>query len=89
MKKISIVIPMHNSSKHIKQCLDSVVNQSYKNIEIIVVDDKSEDESVEVVKSIEDKRIRLIELQQNVGAGETRNKGIEMSNRRIYMLFRR
>lgn len=77
MKKISVIIPIHNSSKHIKECLESVINQTYKNIEIIVVDDASKDNSLEVVKNIKDNRIKIIELKENVGAGKSRNKGIE------------
>ena len=46
MKRISIIIPMHNSSKHIVECLESVINQTYKNIEIIVIDDASKDNSL-------------------------------------------
>ena len=88
MKKVSVIIPVHNSSKHIEQCLQSVVNQTYKNIEIIVVNDASTDTSVEIVKNIDDQRIKLIELKQNVGAALARNKGIEISTRRLHMFFR-
>ncbi|MBQ9297865.1 MAG: glycosyltransferase family 2 protein [Clostridia bacterium] len=77
MKKVSVVIPMHNSSKHIEECIDSVINQTYKNIEIIVVDDKSSDNSISIVKNKNDDRIKLIELKENVGAAKARNKGIE------------
>ena len=88
MKKISIIIPMHNSSKHIEECIESVINQTYKNIEIIVVDDASKDNCLELVRSIKDNRIKIIELKENVGAGIARNKGIEAANRRLYLLFR-
>lgn len=79
MKKVSVIIPMHNSSKHIKECLESVINQTYKNIEIIVVDDASSDNSVEIVTSINDSRIKILKLKQNVGAAIARNKGIEIA----------
>ena len=77
MKKVSVIIPIYNSSKHIKECLESVVNQTYKNIEIIVVDDKSTDNSVEIVKNIKDDRIKIIAQKQNIGAAMTRNRGID------------
>ena len=79
MKKITVIIPMHNSSKHILECLESVIKQTYKNLEIIVVDDASKDNSLELVKNIKvkDNRIKVIELKENVGAGIARNKGIE------------
>ena len=77
--KVSVVIPVHNSSKYIIECLNSVINQTYKNLEIIVIDDKSTDNSVELIKSIKDKRIKLLELKTNSGAAVARNKGIEAS----------
>ncbi|MGM9850501.1 MAG: glycosyltransferase family 2 protein [Bacilli bacterium] len=79
MKKVSIIIPVHNSEKYILECMNSVINQTYKNLEIILIDDKSTDNSVNIIKSIKDKRIRLIELKQNSGAAIARNKGIEAS----------
>ena len=79
MKKVSVIIPMHDSSKHIKECIESAINQTYKNIEIIVVDDASKDNSAEIIKSINDSRIKILELKQNVGAAMARNKGIEIA----------
>ena len=88
MKKVSVIIPMHNSSKHIKECIESVLNQTYNNIEIIVVDDKSKDNSLEIVKNIKDDRISIIELEQNIGASGARNRGIDEAKRRLYLFFR-
>lgn len=79
MNKVSVVIPVYNSDQFIKECLDSVINQTYKNIEIIVVDDCSSDNSVKIIKSINDKRIKLIRLKHNVGVATARNKGIEIA----------
>ena len=73
---ISIVIPMYNRSKTIIYCLDSVCTQTFKNIEIIVVDDFSTDNSVDLVSSYQDNRIKLIKLEKNSGAQVARNKGI-------------
>lgn len=77
MKKVSVIIPVYNSSKHIRECLDSVIKQTYKNLEIILVDDNSTDDSVEIIKSYNDKRIKLIESKENAGAAESRNKGVK------------
>lgn len=77
MKKVSVIIPVYNSSKHIRECLDSVIKQTYKNLEIILVDDKSSDNSIEIIKSYNDKRIKLIESKENLGAAESRNKGVK------------
>lgn len=77
MEKVSVIIPMYNSSKFILECVNSVINQTYKNLEIILIDDKSKDDTLKVVKKIKDKRIKLIESNFNSGAATCRNKGIE------------
>ena len=79
MKKVSVIIPVHNSEKYVLECINSVINQTYKNLEIIIVDDESTDNSLNIIKSIKDKRIKLIELEKNSGAAIARNKGIEAS----------
>lgn len=77
MKKVSVIIPLHNSSKHIEECINSVIKQTYNNLEIIVVDDASKDNSIETIRSKNDSRIRIIEIKENVGVAIARNKGIE------------
>jgi len=72
----SIVIPLYNKEKHIKNTLYSVLNQNYQSFEIIIVDDGSTDDSAEVVKSIKDERIKLI-FQINQGVSSARNNGIK------------
>lgn len=79
MKKVSVIIPMHNSSKFILKCLNSALNQTYKNLEIILIDDKSTDDTLDKVSLVKDKRIKLIKLDKNEGAAVSRNKGIEAS----------
>jgi len=76
-KKISVIIPMYNSAKYIEECVQSVLNQTYKNIELIIVDDMSSDNSVEIVERFDDDRIKLIKLAKNVGAALARNRGID------------
>lgn len=73
---ISVVIPMYNRRKTIEKCLYSVSQQTYKNIEILVVDDCSSDESVQIVKNYLDDRVKLIQLDKNSGAQVARNRGI-------------
>ncbi|TDQ32768.1 glycosyltransferase family 2 protein [Zeaxanthinibacter enoshimensis] len=75
---VSVITPVHNSEKFIRQCVESVQNQFYKEWEHILVDDCSEDRSVEIIQEYarKDQRIRLIQLDQNSGAGVARNKGI-------------
>lgn len=88
MKKVSVIIPMYNNEKFIRECLNSVINQTYNNLEIIIIDDASKDKSVKIVKEIDDKRIKIIELNENKGATIARNTGIKEAKRRIYLLFR-
>ncbi|MEC8020092.1 MAG: glycosyltransferase family 2 protein, partial [Pseudomonadota bacterium] len=78
--KISIIIPVYNISSYIYQCLESVINQTYKNIEIIIVDDGSTDFSGVICSSFakKDKRIKLIR-KQNEGLAEARKTGIKSS----------
>lgn len=74
---ISIIIPVYNVENYLDECIKSVVNQRYKNIEIILVDDGSTDASLSICNNWEsiDKRIRVIH-QRNKGLSEARNKGI-------------
>lgn len=71
----SIVIPLYNKSKSIASTIESVLNQTYPNFELIIVNDGSTDNSVEVVAGIVDKRIRLIN-KPNGGVSSARNRGV-------------
>lgn len=72
---ISVIIPLYNKEAYIKECLESVLNQTNQDFELIVVDDSSKDKSVAIVKSIRDSRIRLIS-RENGGPSAARNTGI-------------
>lgn len=76
-KKISIIIPVYNVEKYIDQCLDSIINQTYKNLEIIIVNDGTKDNSMKIVeKYLSDKRIKIIN-KKNEGLSSARNIGME------------
>ena len=75
--KISIVTTVYNIEKYIKQCLDSLLNSSYRNIEVILVNDCSTDNSMEIVNEYEDDRLVVINHDVNMGAGWARKHGIE------------
>lgn len=77
MKKISIIVPVYNSAKTIKRCLDSLINQTYNNLEIIVVDDGSNDESATIIKLIS-KQESFVKYfyQPNSGVSAARNRGL-------------
>lgn len=72
---ISVITPVHNSSDYIADTIDSVINQTHQNWEMILVDDFSSDNSVEIIQAYQgkDDKIRLIQSNTNVGAAEARN----------------
>ncbi len=77
MSKVSVIVPVYNTEKYLRQCLDSILNQTLKEIEVICVDDGSTDGSVGVIEAYaaRDSRVRLIK-QQNAYAGTARNNGM-------------
>ena len=81
MIKISIIIPVYNVEKYLKQCLDSVISQSYKNLEIICINDCSTDNSLEILKDYasKDSRIKILCNEKNLKVGLTRNRGLEIA----------
>ena len=76
---VSVIIPVYNSSKYLRECIDSVLKQTYKNLEIIIIDDRSTDDSVDIINSYKDKRIKFIKLKKNSGVSVCRNKGIDLA----------
>ena len=81
MPLISIIVPVYNTEKYLPICLDSLVNQTFKDIEVICIDDKSKDSSLKILQyySKKDSRIKIIKNEVNKGLGETRNVGIRNS----------
>lgn len=74
--KVSVIVPIYNVEEYIKECIDSIINQTYKNLEIILVNDGSKDKSIEIVNEYEDSRIKII-TKENGGLSSARNRGIE------------
>lgn len=75
---ISVVIPSYNHEHFIAQAIESVLHQSYPNIELIVIDDGSQDGSVDVIRSYQDQRLTCI-IQENAGAHQAINRGLQMA----------
>lgn len=75
-KLVSVIVPMYNVEKYIKECIDSILQQSYDNIEVIAVDDGSPDKSADIVREISDPRVKVI-TKQNGGVSSARNLGLE------------
>lgn len=80
-KLVSIIIPVYNLEEFIENCLNSVINQTYGNLEIICVDDGSKDRSAEIISSMAQKDSRIVYIrQENAGVSAARNNGIERAN---------
>ena len=73
---VSIIMPIHNSEQHIEEALISILNQTYKDFEFIIVNDGSKDKSVDIIKKFNDKRIKIINLK-HVGISKALNYAIE------------
>ena len=85
---ISIIIPVYNVEKYISRCLESCINQSFSDIEILLIDDCVNDNSISIAKSFakKDCRVRIIKNEKNLGTFNSRIKGIENA-KGIYLLF--
>tara|TARA_X000000950_G_scaffold75656_1_gene94571 strand:- start:4473 stop:5237 length:765 start_codon:yes stop_codon:yes gene_type:complete len=83
--KVSIITPCFNSAEYISDCIDSVVNQTYQNWEMIIIDDNSSDQSVKLIKKKKstEGRIKLIELEENIGSAMARNEAIKAAKGRF------
>lgn len=83
--KVSVIIPVYNKEKYLDRCLRSIINQSYKGLEIIVIDDGSIDHSYKIIQEYKAIDNRIISVQQtNSGRSKARNKGIEIATGDYY-----
>ena len=87
--KLSVVIPIYNAEKYIKQALTSIQNQDMKDIEIIMVDDCSEDNSINLINELmkTEPRIRLFQNQENKGTLYTKCRGVSLSKGKYVILL--
>ena len=77
LPKINVLITVFNAEKYIKKCIQSLIDQSYKNWEAIIIDDKSTDKSIKIIKNnFRDKRIKITKLKKNIGRAKAMNLGI-------------
>ena len=82
---ISVIVPVYNVENYIVECISSIINQTYKNIEIIVVNDGTKDSSIEKLTSINDNRI-VIYTKENGGLSSARNYGLNFAHGK-YVIF--
>ena len=82
----SIVTTVYNKEKYIKQCISSIINQTCGDFELIIADDCSSDNTLNIIENFSDKRIKIIKMPQNRGVSHLRNKGLKCANGK-YILF--
>ena len=88
MSKISIIMPLYNAEKYLEESLNSVLNQTFKDFELICINDASADATLEILKKYQNKdsRIAVLENEQRLGAAESRNKGLKNAKGK-YIIF--
>ena len=81
MSKISVIVPAYNSGEKIRECLDSIINQTHRDLEIILVDDCSSDDTFQIMQEYADRdsRIHIMRNKINCGAGFSRNRGLDIA----------
>lgn len=79
MPKISVIMPVYNGEKYLNEAIDSILNQTFSDFEFIIINDCSTDNTENIIKSYDDKRIRYIKNEKNLGVAETLNKGLDMA----------
>ncbi|MBQ8751382.1 MAG: glycosyltransferase family 2 protein [Alphaproteobacteria bacterium] len=88
MVKVSIIVPIYNVEKYLSRCLESIINQTLPEIEIICINDGSKDNSLAILEeyALKDNRIKVINMPQNKGQSVARNKGLEIAKGE-YIMF--
>ena len=82
--RVSVSVPMYNRADHIGECIDSVLQQTFTDFELVLIDAASTDRTVEIARSFEDDRIRIIENPQRLGAEGNWNAALKHS-RGVYV----
>lgn len=79
MCKVSVIIPLYNAEKYVLKTINSILNQTFEDFEIVIVNDSCTDSSRDIVASINDSRIKLFDNEKNSGIAFTRNRAIELA----------
>lgn len=78
MAKVTVLMPTNNVAPYVKEAIDSVLRQTYRDLELLVIDDCSTDNTVAVVHGIDDPRIRIVQNEKNLGLADNLNKGLSL-----------
>lgn len=79
MPKISVIMPLYNAEQYVKKAIGSILQQSYKDFELLIIDDCSTDNTLEVVSSIKNPKIKIVSNEKNKGIAYSRNKGLDLA----------
>ena len=77
--RVTVLMPVYNGAKYLKEAIDSILSQSYADFEFLIINDGSTDHSLEIIKSYSDNRIHLINNDENIGVARSLNKGIQLA----------
>jgi len=77
--RVSVVMTTYNGSQFVRETIDSILNQSFSDFEFVIIDDKSTDQTFEIIKGYNDQRLRVYRNPQNLGVSATRNRGIDLA----------
>ena len=78
MPRVTVLMPTYNVAPYVREAIESVLRQSYRDFELLVIDDCSTDETVDVVRGINDERIHIVQNEKNVGLAENLNRGLAL-----------
>ena len=87
MAEFSIIVPVYNVEKEIRECLDSFKNQTFGDVEVLLVDDRGTDSSIDIVREYanEDSRFKILTHEKNSGVSAARNTGLDAAQGEIIM----
>jgi len=80
MPKISVIMPLYNAEQFVYKAIESILQQSYKDFELLIIDDCSTDDSLDIVSRIRDSRIKIVRNEKNKGISFSRNRGLALAN---------
>ena len=80
--KITVLLPVYNGEKYLNKCIDSILNQTFKDFTLLIIDDKSTDKSLDIIKSYSsnNSQVLLVQNKSNIGLTKTLNKGVNFTN---------
>ena len=87
---VSVIVPVYNGEKYLRECIESILNQTYQDVQLVLVDDKSPDNSIVIEREYAQaypNRVKLIELEENKGIGNALNTGVDAADGEYFMVY--